>query len=242
MTDQDAETEAVIRDMHDRVRDTNAALVCRFDACIDLEDLRQRHAFLFYAVNARHEAEADYDVGTIKYAAEADRHMRQNLPFMPALAFMRDRSVYESGVGPGYQMYLLQKLLNCDMQGCDMYGADHQVFGPIREALGLTDRVHDRTVRYGEDLGIPEGSEVLMAFWPGFMKTKADGDRQKPWGVVEHTWFLETCSDRLTGARKVVLRFNRAGFMKNREVMALYRDRGVFPLPDDNRFCIVSLD
>lgn len=223
-------------------------LVARFQAETDAEAVRQRNLFLFFcSFGTLSVFDAALSTGPIKYAFDWKWHLMSKVPFIEHMTDLAGRRVFEIGVGAGHMAFLLREALGSDVYGCDIYADLHAVYKPMREALGVQAATHDRTVRFGEPLGIQPGTEALVTFWPAFMK-RAVGEQAgtdepitEPWDVEEHEWFLDQCRTELTGLRQVIIRFNRDGLLKQRSVRDLYRRIGSFPIKEDPRFCVIKL-
>ncbi|MGQ0564042.1 MAG: hypothetical protein ACT4OK_03090 [Gemmobacter sp.] len=250
--DRAIDPERLQRACADAVQRTEAicaSLVARFRAAVTPEFV-QTQRFLYYcSVGSERDPDDIFREGPIKYAAFFRRYLDEKLPMLPTMAPLAGRRVYEIGVGAGYMLYLLREVLGCDVYGCDIHAKTHEVYRPLRAALGVQDVTHDRAVVSGQPVGIAPGTEAVIATWPAFMKHRGpalpsedmEGDDESNWTLQDHQWFVNHCSDHLTGARQVVLRFNRQGFVKDRAVREFYHDIGTFPLREDRRFCVIAL-
>lgn len=232
-----------------RTAETCAALVARFRAAITPEFVETQRFLYYCSVGSERDPDDIFREGPIKYAADFQRYLDEKLPFLPHLSALSGRKVYEIGVGAGFMLYLLRHVLDCDAYGCDIHALTHEIYRPLREALGVQAVTHDRAVVFGQPLGIAPGTEAVVATWPAFMRHAAraglagssDAETAAHWGVEQHAWFVSHCAEHLTGARRLVLRFNRQGFLKNRAVRDFYHGIGTFPIRDDPRFCVIAL-
>ena len=147
----------------------------------------------------------DFDIDGIygiKYVALSERHIQKNYKYIYALQGLAGKSVFEIGVGPGYQFYLLQQVLGCDMFGCDVLLDEQYVYRRLRTAIGIKELVEEQKIEYDSPIRIPEGSEAVVAFWTVF---------HKPWSIKEHKWILDSCAEKLVGKKMVALRHFAGG-------------------------------
>jgi SAM-dependent methyltransferase len=231
-----------------RTADISAKLVERFLAAVTPEYLETQRFLYYCSVGTLQDPANTFRSGPIKYAAHYKRHLDEKLPLLPFMSDLAGCKVYELGVGAGHLLFLLREVMGCDVYGCDIHAETHELYRPLREALGVQDVTHDREVRFGQPLGIEPGTEAVVCLGPVFMRRIDDAASVRSafaeaadWGVEEHEWFVNQCDEGLTGARRMVIRFNRKGLMKNRPVLDYYRRIGTFPIRDDPHFCVIAL-
>jgi hypothetical protein len=168
----------------------------------------------------------------IKYVRYPKFHISKNYKFIEKMNFLKEKKVYELGVGPGYLFYLLERMLGCDMYGCDIRVETHEVYRRARTVLHVQDKVKESRVAYQRDIGLEPGTEAIIAFWTVF---------NKKWGVREHQWFLDECAEKMVGDKYVVFRFNNIGYTDNEEVYSFYQKNSILPIEDDPNFCVLKL-
>jgi len=177
----------------------------------------------------------------MKYLRHPRGHVHKFARFLP---FMADATrIFEIGVGPGFMFRLLMDVYDADMHGCDLDPNKNVIFRELRRELKIDDRVQEHRVAPQQEIPIPPETEALVSFWTVF---------NFKWGISDHRWFLDFCSERLSGEKKVVLLFNSKGFDDKPEVKRLYHQLGTFPLRDpgkpvtsdytvEDAFCILHL-
>jgi hypothetical protein len=141
--------------------------------------------------------------------------------------FSRVRSLFEIGPGPGFLLALLHEQGKI-IGACDARNSPRHFFVHLRTALGVQQFVIQNRVTAFQPIPIPSGTESLAAIYTGIDRT---------WGVREHEWFLDECSAKLSGAKRLVFGFQWPD--PNTSTQKLYRSIGVFP--DTGGICVVDL-
>ena len=218
------------------------SMLIEFEFYKNSKNFDKLHDFKFGFANAKGNLSKDgppfyhHPDAPFKYLSHAYKHASKNIPYIKFLESLNKEKklrVYEIGVGPGYLMYMSRHFLQIPFSGCDIDIDTLEVYGRIRQKLGVDQFVEEQCVKYNIPLHVNNGSNTVIAMWTVF---------NKKWGVKEHLWFWHQCHAKLQGESKwLIIRFNNQGYFDKPQVVQLYTLFGTFPIENDKNFCVVDL-